>query len=177
MRLFFALWPGPALREQLAALGREARHRCGGRATPPDKLHLTLAFLGEASAPQADALAASTRERAIAPGTWTLSRIGHFPRAGGHFPRAGVVWAGGDAGAEALAALHERLAALAAGAGLSVRSPGAFTPHVTLLRRAGTPPADWRPTPLDWHYRDAALVASTSRHGTHEYVTLARTRH
>ncbi|WP_163648004.1 RNA 2',3'-cyclic phosphodiesterase [Modicisalibacter sp. 'Wilcox'] len=170
MRLFFALWPEPTLREQLAALRREARRRCGGHATPPEQLHLTLAFLGEATSAQADALAASTRALALAPGTWTLSRIGHFPR-------AGVVWAGGDAGAEALAALHERLAALAAGAGLSVRSPGPFTPHVTLLRRAGTPPADWRPTPLDWHYRDAALVASTSRHGTHEYVTLARTRH
>jgi len=169
MRLFFALWPEPTLREQLAALRREARRRCGGHATPPEQLHLTLAFLGEATSAQADALAAATRELAIAPDTWTLSRIGHFPR-------AGVVWAGGDAGAEALSTLHEHLVSLAGDVGLAPRSPGPFTPHVTLLRRAGAPPEDWRPTPLDWHYRNAALVASTPRHGTHEYVTLARTR-
>ena len=44
MRLFFALWPS---HETAAVLERWARP-LAGRGTPADKIHLTLAFLGEA---------------------------------------------------------------------------------------------------------------------------------
>ncbi|WP_203234820.1 RNA 2',3'-cyclic phosphodiesterase [Modicisalibacter coralii] len=166
-RLFFALWPDSELRDRLATLAHEARRHCGGRATPPDKLHLTLAFIGEAGAAQAESLTAATRRLCMAPGTWRLDH-------GGHFRGGGIVWLGGDDGAETLTALHRRLAALAeAAAGLPLPSDRPFRPHVTLRRRAKPPPAAWPGVTLDWHYRRVALVASSQRDGQHRYRTLA----
>src|SRR5256885_12417108 len=46
MRLFFALWPDDAVRAGLERWSREMHALCGGRATPPGNLHVTLAFLG-----------------------------------------------------------------------------------------------------------------------------------
>ena len=42
MRLFFALWPDDAVRAELARWSRELHALCGGRITPPEKLHVTL---------------------------------------------------------------------------------------------------------------------------------------
>ena len=47
MRLFFALWPDEGVRAELARWTRALHAACGGRTTRADKLHLTLAFLGE----------------------------------------------------------------------------------------------------------------------------------
>lgn len=165
-RLFFALWPDSELRDRLATLAREARRHCGGRATPPEKLHLTLAFLGETSTAQAEALAATTRIVRVEPGTWRLDR-------GGHFRGGGIAWLGGEEGAESLTVLHRRLATLAEDAGLPAMPDRPFHPHVTLRRRAKAPPDAWPGVTLDWHYRQVALVESAQQHGEHRYRTLA----
>ena len=44
-RLFFALWPDEALRQQLAVYPPMLKG-CGGRLVVQDNLHITLAFLG-----------------------------------------------------------------------------------------------------------------------------------
>ena len=51
-RLFFALWPDPALQAAIAETGeRIARTRkIEGRTIAPERLHLTLLFLGEVAA-------------------------------------------------------------------------------------------------------------------------------
>ena len=46
-RVFFALWPDPAVAERLAAVARDAHALCGGRIMRPDTVHLTLAFIGD----------------------------------------------------------------------------------------------------------------------------------
>ncbi|QJD28767.1 RNA 2',3'-cyclic phosphodiesterase [Methylococcus geothermalis] len=46
LRLFFALWPDEEVRETLGKLLRSLRRTVRGRWVEPDKLHLTLAFLG-----------------------------------------------------------------------------------------------------------------------------------
>jgi RNA 2',3'-cyclic 3'-phosphodiesterase len=46
LRLFFALWPGDALRAALAAVAAAALDQVEGRLVPPGNLHVTLAFLG-----------------------------------------------------------------------------------------------------------------------------------
>ena len=48
-RLFFALWPDPALRKRIATTvaGLERDNAPGGRRLNPDRYHLTLQFLGD----------------------------------------------------------------------------------------------------------------------------------
>lgn len=165
MRLFFALWPGPEVRTRLEALAADAHRQCGGRRIPGDKLHLTLAFLGDVTPHQADALTALTGRLAFAPGDWRLDRLGHFAR-------GGVLWAGSRGTPTALATLHQQLWQSLAELGLAPPERP-FTPHVTLLRgaRAPAPGHDLR---LDWHYRQVALVHSAVEGPRRRYVTLAR---
>jgi hypothetical protein len=61
-RMFFALWPEPPLQAAMAAAGGAvARNRnLGGRDIPPERLHLTLLFLGDV-APRVTARSAGAR--------------------------------------------------------------------------------------------------------------------
>jgi 2'-5' RNA ligase len=66
LRLFFALWPDDRVRAALAVLAAELAASCGGRATAPDNLHATLAFLGNVPAarlPEFERMAASLHGR------------------------------------------------------------------------------------------------------------------
>ena len=46
-RVFFALWPDAPVRDALSQAGAVAQAECGGKATPSDKIHLTLVFIGD----------------------------------------------------------------------------------------------------------------------------------
>jgi 2'-5' RNA ligase len=132
MRLFFALWPPDDVRAALAAWATQCAAASGGRAICADRLHLTLAFVGEVTPQVAGELVSLTREEAVAPSMLTLTRTGTFGR-------GGIVWAGpGDAqadGGTTLLAAQRRLARRLDDAAVPWRR-GAFTPHVTLVRRA-----------------------------------------
>ena len=170
-RLFFAVWPDDPVRTRLAGLAEQARRRCGGRRTADGKLHLTLAFLGDVSAPQADELIALTQRLAGPEGTWTLDRLGQFSR-------GGIVWAGSEAVPEGLMRFQAELWASSATLGFTPPQR-AFCPHVTLLRQArqgALPEAATGYLPLAWTYRRAALVHSRIDGPRHRYVTLAQTR-
>lgn len=167
LRLFFALWPAPQVRTRLEALTDETQRHCGGRRIPGDRLHLTLAFLGDVSPPQADGLVALTSRLACPPGTWPIDRLGYFPR-------GGIVWAGSQTPPAALDALRGQLWQALGEFGFA---PDArvFRPHVTLLRKAREKPVE-RPCqrPLVWHYDRLDLVHSMLDGQQPRYVTLAR---
>ena len=82
-KLFYALWPGAAEREALAAL----QQGIAGRLTPRDKLHLTLAFLGHVPAERVPALLAIRDALAVPPLRLVVDCYGYFAR-----PR--IAWAG-----------------------------------------------------------------------------------
>lgn len=136
-----------------------------------ETLHLTLAFLGRASAEQTQALveAAPTWQARVQP--LTLTRFGRF--AG-----PGIVWAGpGQHDEDRIAwldALHLDLWRHLAALGWQ-QPAGVFRPHVSLLRRAG--PGDVallaRPA-LEWTPASCVLVASQPHESGSYYRVLAR---
>ncbi len=151
-RLFFALWPDDAVRDQLARLAAKSLKR-RGRIIPAENLHLTLAFLGPV-APQvrrcAEAVADGIR---AAPFTLEFTHLGHFPR-----PR--VVWSGCDQTPEALTTLVEALRQGLKGCGIKpeVRP---YRAHLTLARKASVEPDFGAPhAPIAWRVDSFHLVES-----------------
>lgn len=167
LRLFFAVWPDAAAREALLRLARDTQAVAGGRATAPQSLHVTLAFLGSVEdgrlpglAAVADAVAATAR-----PFTLTLDR------GGGARARGGVAWIEAAAPPEALLQLQARLAAGLAEIGF-VPDTRRFRPHVTLARKvvhAAVPAC----APIRWEVTELVLNASEPAPGGSRYTTLA----
>ncbi|MDF1857072.1 RNA 2',3'-cyclic phosphodiesterase [Pseudooceanicola sp.] len=124
MRLFLAIDPPDPVREALEGLQSHLRV---GRLSDPDTLHLTLAFLGERSEPEAEALDEAMQGFVAAAFDLTLAGLGSF---GGAMPAilfAGVV----DPGP--VTALHRAVRARLRQAGI-ILPRERFRPHVTLAR-------------------------------------------
>lgn len=160
MRLFFALRPKADTRARIARMASE----CGidaDRLTPAANLHLTLQFLGEVDAVTRIALTrAGGRIRAPA-FALTLSRAGLWRR-------AGVAWLAPATIPAALVRLAHDLHAISTTLGIA-DEPRPFTPHVTLARRARTPPrlpGEWS---IEWQVTDFALVSSRTLAGGADY--------
>jgi 2'-5' RNA ligase len=131
MRAFVAVPTPEVLRARLAGLQSELRPRLSGvRLLRPESIHLTLRFLGEASAEQVRELegrlraAAAACPRATAP----VSGLGLFPERGA--PR--VLWLGVSLSEPALA-LQRACEAAAVAAGFPPEERP-FRPHLTLGR-------------------------------------------
>jgi len=154
MRLFFALWPP---RETAHALERWAQ-ALEGRRTPGDKIHLTLAFLGEADAQ--NALTAARRVQG-APFQLPLEQASYW----GHNK---IVWVGPRQVPAGMTRLAETLQLELYQEGFMLeRRP--FAAHVTLVRKA---PAQSLPPLLqtEWPVKEFALVGSSGD----SYRTLER---
>lgn len=126
MRLFAALLFDEAFRASLAGAMRSLR-RAGvtGGFTPPENLHLTLAFIGETS--RVDEAKAAIASLELSPVELKLDCIGRF---------GDTVWAGLSPNRELSAAADAVGKALwKAGAGFRLETRP-FIPHITLVRRA-----------------------------------------
>jgi RNA 2',3'-cyclic 3'-phosphodiesterase len=152
MRLFFAAWPDAGTAEALWRWARDAQIRARGRVTPPERIHLTLAFLGDADPGLAKATASALR----LPGcTFTVAQARYWAH-------NRIVWVGPRETPPALSTL-------AAALGEARR----YAAHVTLLRDAR--PAELpAPPALEWPVREFALVRSTPSAAGPSYETLAR---
>ncbi|WP_338051002.1 MULTISPECIES: RNA 2',3'-cyclic phosphodiesterase [Ramlibacter] len=157
LRLFLALWPDDATRRSLARQQQEWGWPPGAALVPPEKLHVTLHFLGAVPA---------TRLPALRP---LLAVAGQSFELGAEGART-KVWPGGIAVLELAAppALQELHAALAT----ALRNQGfaselrAYRPHVTFARKAtgARPPGAVRP--FAWRCDGTwALVRSSPREG------------
>jgi 2'-5' RNA ligase len=133
LRLFIGLWPPPAAHEALLAHVQSWNWPTSARRTQPQRLHVTLHFLGEVPAQRLPQLRAGLQ---LENDAFEL-----------HLDQPGV-WPGGIAVLEAgavpqpLAALHARLAERLRALALPVESRR-YRPHVTLARKAfgARPPA------------------------------------
>ena len=146
MRLFFAAWPPPATAGALArwAAGLE------GRATPADKIHLTLAFLGAVDAGKAIAAARSVKGR---PHELPIEIAKYWKH-------NQIVWAGPRELPLELKALVDALHfQLFRAEFILERRP--FAAHVTLLRKAAAPRSLPQPPAVTWPVHDFVLARST----------------
>lgn len=146
-----------------------------GRPVPPANWHLTLRFLGETPAAQAERLGAELRAAELGgPFTISLGAFGAYPRPA----RARVLWVGVGLGAERLAELAAAVEAAARRAGFAAE-PRAFRAHLTLSRIQ--PPRDVRgllsallPPELKLQVADVALFRSHLGGGPARYEVIER---
>ena len=166
LRLFFALLPDAAARRTLATLAGDVARETGGRATPAENLHLTLAFLGSVPRSRiADVEAAGARAAAMAvPIALALDRVGWFRK-------AGVAWIGPAAVAPSLAQLAAALRETLRDEGLPVEER-AFHPHLTLARHAARAPVGGA-APACWQAEAMVLMASDTLPSGAAYRVLA----
>lgn len=145
MRLFFALWPP---RETALALHEWAKG-LEGRATPAEKIHLTLAFLGGVEPAKLAAAAKKVQARAfeLPVDTAKYWRDNH------------IVWVGPREMPGGLRVLVEQLH-FALYRAEFILERRAFAAHVTLLRKARKPAAIEPLPKLGWPVREFALVNS-----------------
>lgn len=189
-RLFVALRVEPELAERIDftvgwALGAERSLR----RVPPERLHLTLLFLGLVEADPARRL-----EQALGRELAGLARPDLEIGAGGCFPGRGrprVWWLGlaeREGAVGRLARLRSAVLAAARAAGLgaavAAEEERAFRPHLTVARARGRgdrqPKRDVRrrferiPPPGPWTPAEVALVESRLGSGSARYTNLAR---
>ena len=166
LRLFFALWPGDAVRAELADASAAIHGVSGGRATRPESIHLTLAFLGDCDADLVGALrAAASRVRARSfelvldeAGFWKHNRI---------------AWVGAKKIPEPLAALVDELRTTLAEMQFAF-DPKPFVPHVTLVRKARPGFAMPALDPIRWRVDGFVLVRSVMRSAGSDYLVESR---
>ena len=149
-RLFIGLLPDDEVRDVIAEHQRQWYWNAGSLPTRPERLHLTLHFLGEIDATREHALRSALAGEDVAPFELAL--------------RTPECWASGIAvlrpdESVALKDLHTRLTARLSHIGIAPMR-GSFTPHVTLARGAvnAAPPEATRP--VIWTVTDFALVWS-----------------
>jgi 2'-5' RNA ligase len=127
-RLFFALWPSQVLQEQMHWLARDLVRSGNARLIPPDKLHLTLAFLGSVDAARQACYEQAAEAVRAKPFTLTLDEAGVWRR-------SGIVWVGTP---HTPAALLDLVRDLTVGLARCGHEPDTrpFKVHVTVARNA-----------------------------------------
>jgi RNA 2',3'-cyclic 3'-phosphodiesterase len=165
-RVFFALWPSPATRDQLFAWAQACRPSSGGRAVRCDDLHATLAFLGEVERSRLPELLALPDEIACPRFECVLDRIGYWRH-------NGVVCAGTSRPPPLLSAFAASLAQRLARSGFRTEDRP-YVPHVTLLRDVRRAPAEPRIEPLCWNVDTIVLAESAQSGGRLLYRPLQR---
>lgn len=150
VRLFYALWPDEATR---AALVRWQDH-VQGRKIPADKLHITLAFLGQqpiALVPTLQEILMSLPQMEM---TLVLDRLGYFPR-------NRIAWAGAHAVPDSLITLHHALTQALKQHGVAFDDRSQFQAHLTLARDARAP-ADVALEAIPWRAGRVVLAQSST---------------
>lgn len=156
-RLFFAVWPDEAASAALARIALEVAQVADGRPVPREKVHVTLAFLGDVPPARVETAALAARGLAFAGFEFALDRVGSF-RA------ARVAWAGSHEVPAPLAGLQSVLAARLSAAGFALEARP-FAPHATLARRTSRhlPPASIGS--IEWRVEAFTLVRTESATG------------
>lgn len=165
-RLFFALWPDDALRQQIERNTCQAMKEAGGRRIPARNFHVTLVFIGEVPQQQVAAAMAAAGEVHAQPFTLTLDRLESWTD-------ADVLVYSGEQAPPALGELVDRLRISLLRHQFKLQRQ-TFKPHITLMRRLPRR-LPKRPLPaLQWPVSDYALVESTAGPDGSIYTVIGR---
>ncbi|PLX32889.1 MAG: RNA 2',3'-cyclic phosphodiesterase [Ignavibacteria bacterium] len=132
VRSFIALYPDPAARTHITDFLRELRTRDRSvRWEHPDKVHITLKFLGDVEAAVLDAITADLKARIADQSTFSarIDRTGAFP----NLRRARIVWLGFAGEEQQILQLQRGTEEVCAAHGLEPEQKK-FTPHFTIGR-------------------------------------------
>jgi 2'-5' RNA ligase len=156
-RLFFAFWPQPAWQAALAQSTRGAGEWLGATRVPPGNLHITLVFVGSVAEPEIARLehiaGTVVAQLGAEPARVALDVLDYWKQ-----PR--VICLTTDQPADAQAAriaelLRDRL--VEAGFTPDLRP---WRPHVTLARKVSRGGSLGTVEPVEWTFRELALVES-----------------
>ncbi|HLM58958.1 MAG TPA: RNA 2',3'-cyclic phosphodiesterase [Pyrinomonadaceae bacterium] len=182
LRLFFAVELPEEVRSRAAEHAARLRRsfpdvRAGWER--PEKLHVTLKFLGDVDAPRASSLqrAAEAATRGLPSFTLTVEGTGSFPPRGA--PR--VLWLGLRDDSGGLALLQSRLEQECEREGFP-RETRPFKPHLTLarlrtprgVRELAAAHGETPFGPLDFNVPDLILIRSQLGPGGSRYTPLSR---
>ena len=136
MRAFVAVFPPPEVQEALHRAALALPASAAFRLTAPEKIHLTLKFLGEipeeALVRAKESLGSACEGHA--PFEVETSGFGVFPSE----RRARILWAGVGEGSGRLRDLARDVESALAAVGFE-REPRSYVPHMTLVRVRGRP--------------------------------------
>lgn len=171
VRVFFAIWPDNAAREQMAGLAKQLRlaSLCNGREIKAENIHLTLAFVGEIEPSRVEALrmvADGTRDAGARAFDFTVEEVRYWKH--NHIVYAAPISAPQEL-LDLVNALSERLAA----AGFSLEQR-AYAPHITLMRNASCQSAPELLEPVAWRVREWRLIKSEQTSGGSVYTPIGR---
>ena len=166
-RVFFALWPTAAEREQLAAWQKPLKRLCGGRAMRGETLHTTLVFVGQIEFGRIEALRLAAQQ--VSGESFELC----FDEAR-YWGHNRIVYAAPRHTPQQLAQLVEALEQRLTGHRFNF-DRHEYRPHVTLLRDAhGSDAPLPAMQPVSWRISDFVLVQSAPHDGIADYRVLAR---
>jgi 2'-5' RNA ligase len=148
-RVFFALWPDAETRARLVRATKDPVRRSGGRPIAKDRLHVTVAFLGNLT-PAGLEIASAVPPIRVGAFVFVLDTIGAFAA-------SRTLWLGARSVPPALTDLERRLWEGLVAKGF-VREERIYRPHVTLARRAR--PVDAGVDAVEWPVGELALVES-----------------
>jgi len=161
-RLFFALWPDEDAARHLTELSEAVAARVEGRPVPRDRIHLTLAFLGELAPARAEEAMRAAEPARSNTFDLVLDQVGSF-RA------ARVAWAGCGRAPAGLKALQTRLAKALRSRDFALEERP-FAAHVTLARKISRALPRGPMPPIVWRAREYTLVRSDP--GTGRYTVI-----
>lgn len=159
-RLFFALSPDAAVRDQIAEAAAALRvaHTPRGRWINEQRYHLTLQFLGDFNAlPRDDVAAAKQAASQVQVPAFDLP----LDRVGG-FANSHVWWLGCATMPDGLQRLWAALGLALAKAGVRTRGSHTLAPHVTVLRNAAAMLPSTPIPPVQWRVREFVLIHSNN---------------
>ena len=161
-RLFFALWPTPEVRRQLAKVS----HAWTRYPVADANLHMTLLFLGGRTARELDCFCAAAGTLQGEAFELQLDYLGSWAR-----PR--IQWLGTSCIPPALLALIDTLQQVLAPCGVEA-GERRFVPHITLSRKEKNPRVKAGLEPVHWRARDFVLAESVSAEGGVRYDVVQR---